>query len=119
MFKEVAQKHVTVCMRNGIVLEGFVTVINDKYGRLVELDNNIVVLNLEDVSFVRLGLDSLVEEVRQEEIHQQNVQQQDMSGPIIMRVGGKRNDFSMSTPKPGDFEEDQYRKPEFARETEK
>lgn len=56
MLKKILEKHVTLSMSNGSVLEGFVSKINENYIELVEVNNKISIVNLNDISFARFGI---------------------------------------------------------------
>jgi hypothetical protein len=113
MFKEIIQKCVTICMRNGAVLEGFVTDNCDGFVRIIELDNSVVILNLEDISFLRLGL-ATSEDIKQEFVQEENHKKPPM---FVVQKGKTANEFSMPTPTPDEFEEGPYKKPKFVRST--
>jgi len=53
--QEFVEKHVTISMSNGAVLEGFITGIEDGYLSLVELNNAKVLVRVEHISFIRSG----------------------------------------------------------------
>jgi len=54
MIKELLYKHSLVGLNNGVVLEGFVQTGDEKYFKMVELDNSIVIVRIDDISFARL-----------------------------------------------------------------
>jgi hypothetical protein len=49
------QKHVFISLNNGTELEGFISKKDEKYFTLIELNNKIVILKIDDISYVRLG----------------------------------------------------------------
>ncbi len=55
MLSTINQKHVTLSMSNGSVLEGFVAEIKGDFLSLVEHTNDKVVVRIGDISFARLG----------------------------------------------------------------
>lgn len=54
MIRELLYKHSLVGLNNGVVLEGFVQTGDEKYFKMVELDNSIVIVRIDDISFARL-----------------------------------------------------------------
>ena len=55
MIKSALQKHVTLGINNGVVIEGFVQSSDEKYFKVVEKNNNEVIVRIDDVSFVRVA----------------------------------------------------------------
>ena len=54
MINSINQKHVMIVMSNGAVLEGCVCEIDEFYLRLIEQDNNSVIVKIDDISFSRI-----------------------------------------------------------------
>jgi len=54
MIKEILHKHVVVGLNNGSTIEGFVQDGDETYFRIVEWDNNLVIVRIDDISFARL-----------------------------------------------------------------
>jgi len=54
MIKEILHKHVVVGLNNGSTIEGFVQDADETYFRVVEWDNNLVIVRIDDISFARL-----------------------------------------------------------------
>lgn len=53
--KNIDKKHVLLSMVNGSVLEGFVESMEDEYLKLIEINNQEVIVKISDISFARLG----------------------------------------------------------------
>lgn len=81
MIKEILHKHAVIGLNNGTVIEGFVQDADETYFRMVEWDNNIVIVRIDDISFARLTAHS---EPPLERFRPQPIQQvqQDQSIPI-------------------------------------
>lgn len=54
MIKEILHKHAVVGLNNGSVIEGFVQDGDEAYFRIVEWDNNLVIVRIDEISFARL-----------------------------------------------------------------
>lgn len=97
MLRRILEKHVTLSMSNGSVLEGFVSKINENYIELVEIDNKISIVNLNDISFARFGISE--------------------NQPVdYSRFSDESRDYSMVAPQ---IENSNYQKPQLIRSTRK
>lgn len=54
MIKEILHKHAVVGLNNGSMIEGFVQDGDEAYFRIVEWDNNLVIVRIDEISFARL-----------------------------------------------------------------
>lgn len=55
MLENLLNKHVTLCMVSGTILEGYISKSDDKFFELTETDNTLVVVRKDDISFARIG----------------------------------------------------------------
>jgi hypothetical protein len=63
MFKDIVNKHTTLFLKDGAILEGFVVDVNENYIKLVELNNEIVIQCLSEVGTIRTGIKQTVKTV--------------------------------------------------------
>ena len=117
MMEELIKKHVVLSMGNGHVLEGFVEEINNGYLKLIETNNQQVVVSVKDISFARLG------GVPETTAHRDTTNFYKPPEPImykpIIEQDSKPEDreFSMSMPRPTD--NPYVRQPELVRRSDK
>lgn len=105
MLRRILEKHVTLSMSNGSVLEGFVSKINENYIELVEIDNKISIVNLNDISFARFGISE-----------NQPIDYSRFSESEDSKFPDESRDYSMMTPQ---IENSNYQKPQLIRSTRK
>ena len=106
---EILQKHVTICMENGAVLEGFALSTEDNFIVLIETNNKKVIIRVDDISFARLGGIAKIDEVleSEREVSEEPLEQYSPSPA--------RGDYSMEAP--AEANETVYRRPTFVRST--
>jgi hypothetical protein len=104
--RDIIKKHALISMSNGSVLEGFVDEMDGGFLNLVEINNMVVLVRLDDISFVRINMPAL-----------KKYESEPMAGinPPEESVAPVQDDFSMAMPKPDDST---YRQPSFVRSTE-
>lgn len=56
MFKEITNKHATVFLKDGAILIGFIVAVDENYIKLIELNNEVVIQSLDEVSTIRTGV---------------------------------------------------------------
>ena len=67
MFEDMIKKHVTVFRKDGNILQGFITDMDQKFIKMTELDNNMIVFSKDCIDLIRLGIQDInpVQEVEQ------------------------------------------------------
>jgi len=107
MIQKIIKKHVVISMSNGAVLEGFVDSADEEYVDLFEINNNLVVIRVSDISFARIAL--ATEKPREPEVKEYYAHQEPTQH--------SSEDFSMALPSKDDNLEGLYRRPTFVRGT--
>ena len=111
-------------MSNGSVLEGFVLNMEENYVELIEVNNSTTIVNINDISFAKLGIIP-TKMVMEDEIAPTRMVMEDEIAPnenTELGYGNRRqsksSDYSMLAPS---FEESSgvYKKPQFVRMTRK
>ena len=118
MIKDMIGNFVQIELSTGTVLEGFLHKKDDLYLKLVEYDNNVVIITMEAINFIRIRMAERKKQLNediQKNIQENIPKEQNLQIAKIIKTPGT-NDFSMQLPKsPTDDSGNMF--PKFVRST--
>jgi len=106
MLSDILNKHVSLSMKNGDMVEGYVKELREGFIKMVESTNTEVIAREEDVSVVRVVTASAP--------HAGESNGMPSKAPVVMR----NQDFSIPSPRSSDFNAP-HSSPSFVRSTDK
>ena len=122
MIKKTLNKHVVIRI-DGIDLIGFVLSTDDDYIELAERDNDITIIKIQDISFIKV-MGSKVEIPKQEKVEvikkvKNNIEEEKKANPQqLAAVVSKKRDNDFSVVDHG-LNGGGYQTPSFSRQTER